>query len=87
MEEYTHFSKIDKRILECHDNLSQLRNSLSVFMETRSQNSLDKLSSNIENIDLSVLALKNTIQTGLKSILDIESEEIDVIETDNGYEL
>ena len=87
MEEYTHFSKIDKRILECYDLLSKLRNSLSCFVENRSQDSLDELSKNIESVDDSMTALKNSVQIGLKEILDLENEEVDVIETDNGYKL
>jgi hypothetical protein len=87
MEEDIRFSKMTKRFLECHDGLSALYKSFLSFSENKSQVSLDEFTSNIKKLDSSMEALRNTLQLSIKDALDIETDEVDVIETDNGYKL
>jgi len=87
MEEDIRFSKMTKRFLGCHDKLSELYKSFLSFSENKSQVSLDEFTSDIEKLDSSIESLKNTLQLSIKSVLNIETDEVDVIETDNGYKL
>lgn len=87
MEEDIRFSKMTKRFLECHNRLSMLYKSFLSFSENKSQISLDEFTSDINKLDSSMESLKNTLQLSIKNVLNIETDEIDVIETDNGYKL
>lgn len=87
MEEDIRFSKMTRRFLSCHENLSDLYRYFILFYENKSQESLDNLVLAIENFNTHNESLKNTLQLSIKNVLDMDTDEIDGVETDKGYKL
>ena len=87
MEEYIHFNKSNNKIIECHSSLSGVYKYLSDFVESKSQEDLDKLTLSLQSLENAVEILKHSVTTIVQKVAGIESDEVDVVETDKGYKL
>jgi len=87
MEEYIHFNKSNKKIIECHSSLADVYRNLSSFVESKSQDDLNKLVASLEGLENSVEVLKHSITMIVKEVAGVESDEVDAVETGNGYKL
>ena len=80
-------NRINKKILNCNLILSAIYDSVSHLAENISQDELDRLSDILERYDNLHIALRNSVKTFILEISNIETEEIDVEPSENGFKI
>lgn len=76
-----------ERSLESIRQIIAINDTLHQFIKTSLQEDLDKVISMVENFDNSWVVFKESLEPLIKMVAGIESDEVKVNETENGYEL
>jgi hypothetical protein len=81
------YMKLYKRFLETNVALSELYLSLNDFLEEKNEENIKDVSSKIEFLNRTMDALNNGLKVALESSVEIESDEVDAVPTENGFKL
>jgi hypothetical protein len=87
MSELEKLYKINKKIFESQMSLVRLYDIVEQFTKNPSDENLKNMMPLIENVDMSIEALKNSLKTFLEEIAGVEQTEVDVKQTENGFQL
>lgn len=87
-----HLSRIRSNFLRTTSNLMNIWDTIEMIAKKSSegdvdQNMLDEFKNILDTYDASQEILKNALQTLLIDILKGESDSVDALETENGFEL
>jgi len=84
VENFIHLGRFRDRILTVFSDLVYLNHTLDVLAEISDQYNVDQVANALSKVNLSVDVMKNTIESLIKEIAGVESEEIDVQVTQDG---
>ena len=87
MSDNIHLDRVRNKFLAHFVNTSLLYNVVESFVIDGEQEDLKKMVKAIEAFETEYKALKNSIQTLLQHMGNVNTDEVDAIETEEGYEL
>ena len=79
--------RTNEKLLETIFVLSNLYRVTHKFINTEEREDLERIVAFVENLDESLVILKNSLKTLLEEAVGAESDEVDVVETENGHKM
>ena len=79
--------RTNEKLLETIFVLSNLYRVTHKFINTEEREDLERIVAFVENLDESFVILKNSLKTLLEEAVGDESDEVDVVETENGHKM
>jgi hypothetical protein len=79
--------RTNEKLLETIFVLSNLYRVTHKFINTEEREDLERIVAFVENLDESFVILKNSLKTLLEEAVGAESDEVDVVETENGHKM